>query len=82
MLHDFDNVPECLDKVIALLDEAAMIMAHVMKMPFAEPQEPAWTEFHKRPHIHEIVDVYFSISDAEKLTKKTLAEIDGSKNIP
>ena len=82
MLHDFDNVPECLDKVIALLDEAAMIMAHVMKMPFAEPNDPSWAEFHKRPHIHKIVDVYFSISDAERLTRKTLAEIDGTKNIP
>lgn len=79
---DFDNIPECLNKVIALLAEAGTLMAALIDMPFAEPDDPRWDEFQKRPHIHELADVYFSVFDAEKLTKRTLAEIDGTKSTP
>lgn len=79
---DFNNIPECLNKVIALLAEAGTLMAALIDMPFAEPDDPRWDEFQKRPHIHELVDVFSSVFDAEKLTKKTLAEIDGTKSTP
>lgn len=79
---DFDNVPDCLNKVIALLAEAGTLMAALMKMPFAEPDDPRWDEFQKKPHIHELVDVYFSVFDAEKLAKRTLGKIDDTKSTP
>ncbi len=79
---DFDNIPECLDKVIALLAEASTLMAALIDMPFAEPDDPRWDEFQKRPKIHELVDVYSSVFDAEKLARKTLREIDGTKSTP
>lgn len=73
---DFDNIPTCMDKVIALLAEAGTIMGAIVNMPFAEPDDPLWDEFEKRPHIHELVDLFFFVDDAKKLAKKTLREID------
>lgn len=73
---DFDNIPECLDKVIELLAEAGTLMAALVNMPFAEPDDPRWDEFEKRPHIHELVDVFCAVYDTEKLAKKMLNDIN------
>lgn len=75
---DFENISDCLNKVIHLVAEAGTIMTCVVNMPFAEPEDPRWDEFEKRPHIHELTDVFCSIYDTEKLAKKTLAQIDGT----
>ena len=77
---DFDNIPDCLDKVIALLAEAATLMVVLVNSPKVEPDDPRWIEFQKMPHIHELADLFFHVYDAEKLARKTLSEIDGTKS--
>lgn len=76
---DFKDVPSCLDKVIGLLAESCTLMTALVNMPIAEPEDPRWNEFEKRPHIHELVEVLCAIYDAEELTKKTCQEIAGEK---
>ena len=82
MTIDFNDIPDCMDKVIALLVEAGTLMTALVNMPFAEPDDPLWDEFEKRPHIHELVEVLFAIYDAERLAKKTLVEIKYEKVNP
>ena len=79
---DFNNIPDCMDKVIALLAEAGTLMTVLMNIPQAEPDDPRWDEFEKRPHIHELAEVLFAIHDTAKLAKKTLREIKGGKVNP
>ena len=76
------NISECMDKVRALLGEAGTLMAALMKMPLADPDDLSWDDFERNPHIHELAEVYCAIYDAEKLTKKTLSEIKGEKVNP
>ena len=76
------NISDCMDKVRGLLGEAGTLMAALMKMPLAEPDDPSWDDFERKPHIHELAEVYCAIYDAEKLTKKTLSEIKGEKVNP
>ena len=76
---DEGNISDCMDNVVTLLAEGRTLMGALMKMPLAEPDDPSWDEFEKRPHIHELAEVYCAIYDAEKLTKKTLGEIKGGK---
>lgn len=73
---DFKNIPGCMDKVIALLAEAKTLMAVLVNTPLAEPDAPCWDDFWKRPNIHELVDTFFAIYDAEKFAKKTLGWIE------
>ena len=82
MSINFNNIPDCMDKVIALLAEAGTLMTALVNMPSAEPDDPRWDEFEKRPHIHELVEVLFAIYDAERLAKKTLVEIKSEKVNP
>ena len=79
---DFNDIPDCMDKVIALLAEAGTLMAALVNMPSAEPDDPSWDEFEKRPHIHELAEVLLAIDNAEKLTKETLSEIKCEKVNP
>ena len=79
---DFENIPDCMDKVIALLVEAGTLMAALVNMPLAEPDDPRWDEFERRPHIHELVDTFCAIHDAEMLAKKTLRGIKSEKVSP
>ena len=79
MSIDFNDIPDCLEKVTALLAEAGTLMTVLMNIPQAEPDDPRWDEFEKRPHIHELVEVYCAIYDAAKLAKETLGEIKCKK---
>ena len=81
MIYDFDainltNIPECLNKVIALLTEANTLITALINIPFADPQDPVWDEFKKRPHINEFMDMFSSVYNAEKLAKETLSTIN------
>ena len=82
MKIDFNNIPDCMYKVIALLAEAGTLMSALVNMPFVDPNDPLWDEFEKRPHIHELAEVLFAIHDTAKLAKKTLREIKGGKVNP
>ena len=72
---DFDNIPECIDKVIALLAEALTLMMMLIKIPVAEPGNEIWDEFEKRPHIHKLLEVFCAIHDANNQAKRALHEI-------
>lgn len=75
---DYSSIQDCLENVLQLLDCASSIMARAINMPFAEPNDPVYDEFWKRPHINEATDVFSKVFNAQKFTKKTLDVISGT----
>ena len=72
----------CLGNVIALLATASSLLVQAIEMPFADPDDPVWAEFQKRPYIDEAIDVFGLIFDAEKNAKKTLESMAETKLYP
>ena len=72
----------CLSNVITLLATASSLLVQAIEMPFAEPDDPVWAEFQKRPYIDEAIDVFGLIFDAEKNAKKTLESMAETKPYP
>ena len=68
---DYNNLEECIKAVMEILENATNIMA--------EPDDPAWNEFHKKPYVHEAVDIFCHIFDAGKIAKETIGKMKGER---
>ncbi|MBQ6664099.1 MAG: hypothetical protein IJM68_00785 [Synergistaceae bacterium] len=72
---EFNNLSDCLSIIILLLENASFILSKVIDMPLAEPDDPVWEEFQKKPHVHEAVEVFYRLYDAKNAAKLTLSRI-------
>ncbi len=75
--QDFNSekLLKSLQEIRSALSQAESLALSLVKIPFAEPSNPVWDEFHKRPHIHEIVQVFFGIKDAIQDTDTAILAI-------
>ena len=76
---DYNNLEECMKTVIEILENAANIMTKAANIPLAEPDDPAWNEFHKNPYAHEAVDIFCHIFDAKKIANRTICKMKGER---
>ena len=76
---DYNNLEECIKAVMEILENATNIMAKAVNMPLAEPDDPVWNEFHKKPYVHEAVDIFCHIFDAGKIAKETIGKMKGER---
>ena len=72
---EFNNLNDCLSIIILLLENAAFVLSKVIDMPFAEPDDPAWDEFQKKPYVHEAVEVFCRLYDAKEAAKIALDKV-------
>ena len=73
---EFNNLSDCLSIIILLLENSSFILSKVIDMPFAEPDDPVWDEFQKKPHVHEAIDVFCHLYDAKNTAKDALNKVN------
>ena len=73
---EFNNLSDCLSIIILLLENASFILSKVIDMPFADPDDPVWDEFQKKPHVHEAVEVFYRLYDAKDAAKNALNKVN------
>lgn len=73
---EFNNLSDCLSIIILLLENASFILSKVIDMPFADPDDPVWDEFQKKPHVHEAVEVFYRLYDAKDAAKDALNKVN------
>ena len=73
---EFNNLSDCLSIIILLLENASFILSKVIDMPFADPDDPVWDEFQKKPHVHEAVEVFYRLNDDKDAAKDALNKVN------
>ena len=77
-VEDYDTLEKALPDVITLLDKAADIMAHVIHIPKAEPDDPIWNDFWDKPFVDRAVHAFSMIFDASTNAQSLLDNINNA----
>ena len=75
-LSDYDTIEKALPAVIQILNNSIKILAQVVNVPNAEPDDPVWQEFLSKPFIGDICHLGNLIFDASEYSKDLLNRVN------